>query len=88
MIAMNSAVSAVSTRVTSGGTFFYPEFEHLGPASGFIEEICQIVEQIPPFEDLSLQEVGFLRRYALLRRATQREDPAGRGRGPASAVDD
>lgn len=63
MIAMNSAVFAMPDRLAPDGADLYPEFEHLGPASGFIEEIYQLIEHISLFEDMSRQEVGFLCRY-------------------------
>lgn len=65
MIAMNSPVFAKPGRVSPEGPNLYPEFEHLGPASDFIEEIFQIIEHIPLFEDMSRQEVGYLCRYML-----------------------
>lgn len=60
---MGSELSADAVAISSKAAELYPTFEHLGPASGFVEEIFQIVEQITLFEDLDRQEVVRLCRH-------------------------
>lgn len=60
---MESDLSADAEAISSNATELYPEFEHLGPASEFAEEIFKIIEHIALFEDLDRREVVRLCRH-------------------------
>lgn len=63
MSAMNSPVFAQKGYRPTDAGYLYLDYEHLGPASGFTEEIFEIIDRIPLFEDMSRQEVECLCRY-------------------------
>lgn len=41
----------------------FPQFEHLGSASGFVEEIHDVVKTLTPFESFTTPECGALCNY-------------------------
>jgi CRP-like cAMP-binding protein len=63
MIAMNSPVFARAGGIPPEMAHLYMEYEHLGPASDFTDEIFQIIGRITLLEDMSRQEVECLCRY-------------------------
>lgn len=61
--AMNNPVFADAGWIPQEASHLYPECEHLGPASNFTDEIFQIIDRIPLFEDMTRAEVHCLCRY-------------------------
>lgn len=63
MTAVNSPVFARADRAPPDAANLYMDFECLGPASEFKDEIFQIIDHIPLFEDMNRHEVECLCRY-------------------------